>query len=354
MVTAKILCASLLFALSAFMPCQSLRRTCEYKDEARDLILHGDAMVAARPGKGDLIIVDPDTLDTMALIPIPDDLCDGSCYPFSVAIKEDENAYVLAVAAKTQLSGGDNKILFFRIDGDSILRISDIYHYYTMPDDMLSGVLGNSPDIRSIAFCGDGFALADYYGRIKYFKMLTELEYDYVKGKPEPNRDTRVSWYLDSSISSYNDYGRTEYLRCSNNGSYWLIGKDTTQYYSYDKIAAVPSTIDTSSDIFQLATISFDSSILNVAPRFALTQVRGLAMDNDGNFYFASGDGNVYSNTNYGVYVRSPSGTVRPIKEWQDENAVKFFGIAATNQQVLYTVEKHGSETNYICKYDNF
>ena len=90
MVTAKILCASLLFALSAFMPCESLSRTCEYKDEARDLILHGDAMVAARPGKVDLIIVDPDTLETMALIPIPDDLCDGNCYPFSVAIKEDK------------------------------------------------------------------------------------------------------------------------------------------------------------------------------------------------------------------------------------------------------------------------
>lgn len=351
MVAVKVLYASLLFALSAFMPCESVRRRCVYKDAARDLLLHGDVIVVTRPARKEIIVINPHDLETMRTIQIPGNLCGGSCYPFSVAIKEDEN--VLAVAAKTQLSGGNNKILFFKINGRSILS-SSIDHYYTMPDSMLSGVYwnSNSPDIRSIAFCGGRFAFAYYYGRIKNFKMLAPLYYGYVSGKPMPNLDKRVNWNLDSLLSRYNDYGRTEYLRCSNNGSYWLIGKDTTQYYSYDKVAAVPSTIDSSSNnIFQQATISFDSSILHAAPRFALTQVRGLAMDNGGNFYFASGDGKFYSNTNYGFYVRSPSGTARPIMEWQ--TPVEIFGIAATNQQVVYTAEKHGTNTNYICRHDN-
>ena len=352
MVTAKILCASLLFALSAFMPCESLSRTCVYKEAARDLLLHGDVIVVTRPARKEIIVIHPDSLETMRTIPIPGNLCGGSCYPFSVAIKEDEN--VLAVAAKTQLSGGDNKILFFKINGHSILS-SSIDYYYTLPDYVTSGVRTYSPDVRSIAFCGGRFAVADYYGRIQLFNMLGPLYYGYVSGKPMPNLSSRFNWYLDSLVSVYNDYGRTEYLRCSNDGTYWLIGKDTTQYYSYDKVAAVPSTIDTSSyDIFQQATISFDSRILHAAPKFAVTDVRGLAMDNGGNFYFASGNGNTYSNINDGVYVRSPGGTARPVKEWQDGNPHEMFGIAATNQQVLYTAEKHGSQTNYICRHANF
>lgn len=351
MVTAKILHASLLFALVAFMPRESSSRECRLKGSVRDLLLYGDELLVTSPANEQIIVIDKDYLGTLGTIPIPGDLCGGSCYPFSVAIKEDEK--VLAVAAKTQLSGGDNKILFFKI-GDSVL-FSNIEHYYTIPDYVLSGVPPNSPDIRSIAFCGGRFAFADYYGRIKNFEMLSPLHYGYESGKPMPNLDTRVNWYLDSSLSSYNDYGHTEYLRCSNDGSYWLIGKDTTQFNSYDKVAAVPSTMDTASgDIFQQATISFNSSILNAAPRFALTQVRGLAMDTSSNFYFASGDGYVNSNTNYGVYVRSPSGTAWPIQEWQNtEDDVKIFGIAATNQQVLYTAEETNTGT-YICRYEDF
>lgn len=306
-------------------------------------------LYVAQPEAKRILIVNPNRLEIVKTIDVPGSECGGNCHPFGIAIHSEYN--LLAIAAKSRLSGGESKVMMFKINGDlSNPSGISIEHYYTFPQ-LLTPPGKSNPDVRGVVFCGQRFAYADYNGAIRNFRLPDRLYHGWNDGRPVPDAHSRIDWYLNRVRNDLR--GHQYYIGCVTNGSYFVIER-TKDWATDNAVGAVPSDFDSgSSNILDDATIQAtqsDWSFITWDDISRMNRLKGIAMDKMGNLFYCSEK--VYSNGASGVYMRRHDGRAKSVREWEEN--VKIYGMAVDESGFLYRVEKRPSESKCLDKYHYF
>ena len=340
-----------LFAIRdlALVPATLVQTDCSKFSNARALHYSAGFLYVAQPASKNILIINPKTLDLVKTISVPGSECGGNCHPFGISIKPQHK--LLAIAAQSKSSpGGKSKVMLFKITGnlEEPSGIS-IEHYYTMYQ--LFSNQNRKTDVRDVAFCGERFAYADYYGAIFNWKMPpNELYYGWNNGKPEPDLFDRLDWYLRKPRNWW--YDHQYYLGCSNSGADWLVEK-TKQATIEDGVGAVPSdsrqrNVNQVLDIAEVKVYKTDWHDVSDG-RSRMNQLRGLAMDSKRNLFYSSGKH--WYNGVSGVYQRTADGKRRYLREWNRESNIEMFGMAVDESGFLFSVQKHGSSGRCLYKF---
>ncbi|KAJ7350977.1 hypothetical protein OS493_037433 [Desmophyllum pertusum] len=327
----------------ALVPVQLVQTDCSKFKDSDTLLYSAGYLFVAQPVAKKILVVNRETLDIVKTIGIPGSECGGSCHPFGIAINTENKA--LAVAAQSKTSGGESKVMMFKIKGnlDEPSGIS-IEHYYTMRQLFQPG---SKPDVRGVAFCGERFAYADYNGMIYNWRMR---RYD---SKPEPNLWDRYDWALCRSYNTFN--GNVYYLGCSNSGKNWVVEK-TDGGAGSDGVGAVSSdsTARNTDKVLDIAeeVVKHEDWYDVQDGRSRMGLLKGTAMDTNRNLFYSSGQSR-YSDSVSGVYQRTYDGKRRYVREWNKESKVKMFGMAVDDSGFLFSVQKDGSGSKCLHKYDH-
>ena len=303
-------------------------------------------LYVAQPVAKKILIVNPDRLEIVKTINVPGSECGGNCHPFGIAIHSEYK--LLAIAAQNRLSGGESKVMMFKIDGDlSNPSGISIQRYYTFPQ-WLTPPGKNKPDVRGVVFCGQRFAYADYNGAIRNFRLPDNLYHGWNNGRPVPDAHSRIDWYLERIGNVLR--GHQYYISCVTNGSYFVIER-TTDGSSNNAVGAVPSDFDRgSNNILDDATIwakPSNWSDIVWSRKSRMNRLKGIAMDHMGNLFYSSEK--YWSNGVSGVYMRMHDGRRKSVREW-DSN-VEIFGMAVDESGFLYRVQKDPSQSRCLDKY---
>lgn len=325
----------------ALVPVQLVKTDCNNFKDSDTLLYSAGYLYVAQPASKKILVVNRETLDIVKTIDVPGSECGGSCHPFGIAINAEYN--VLAVAAQSKTSGGESKVMMFKIKGnlDEPSGIS-IEHYYTMMQLMEPG--GSKPDVRGVAYCGERFAYADFNGAIYNWRMSWD------DSNPEPDLWDRYGWALYRVINTFK--GNTYYLGCSNSGRNWVVEK-TDYGIDSDGVGAVPSD----------SSARYTESVLDIAEvvvkkedwydvqdgRSRLSLLKGTAMDTKRNLFYSSGQ--LFANSVSGIYQRTYDGKRRYVREWNKESKVKMFGMAVDDSGFLFSVQKDGSGSKCLHKF---
>ena len=305
-------------------------------------------LYVAQPAAKNILIVNPKTLDIVKTIHVPGTECGGSCHPFGISIKAEHN--LLAIAAQSKTSGGESKVMLFKINGnlEEPSGIS-IEHYYTMLQ--LFYINSRKADVRGVTFCGERLAYADYNGAIFNWEMpQSKIYYGWNDGKPVPNLWDRLDWSLRRNYNHY--YDHQYYIGCSNSGRDWVVEK-TNRATIGDGVGAVPSD----------SSVTYENNVLNLAEikvmqdgdwdvqdgRSRMNRLKGIAMDTKRNLFYSSGK--VWANGVSGVYQRTYDGKTHYIREWNEESNVQMFGMAVDDSGFLFSVQKDGSGSKCLHKF---
>ena len=298
-------------------------------------------LYVAQPEAKKILIVNPKTLDIVSTIDVPGSECGGNCHPFGIAINAAHK--VMAIAAQSKISGGESKVMMFKLKGnlEEPSAIS-IEHYHTMLQ--LQKPSSKQPDVRGVAFCGERFAYADYNIGIYNWGMHWD------RSNPEPNLWDRYSWSLDQYKGHYDGY--TYYLGCSNSGIHWVVEK-TKDGNEGDGVGAVRADSSESRsykvlDIAEIAVMFEDWQDVQDG-RARMNRLKGIAMDTKENLFYSSG--RHWRNSVSGVYQRTYDGKRRYIREWDEESNVKMFGMAVDDSGFLFSVQKDGSGSKCLHKF---
>ena len=303
-------------------------------------------LYVAQPEAKRILIVNPNRLQIVKTIDVLGSECGGNCHPFGIAIHSEYN--LLAIAAQNSLSGGESKVMMFKINGDlSNPNGISIQHYYTFPQ-LLTPPGKNKPDVRGVVFCGKRFAYADYNGAIRNFRLPDESQNGWNDGRPVPDAHSRIDWYL-KRVSNHLQ-GHQYYIGCVTNGSYFVIER-TTDGSSDNAVGAVPSAFESgSNNILDDATIwakPSNWSDIDWDGKSRMNRLKGIAMDHMGNLFYSSEK--YWSNGVSGVYMRLHDGRRRSVREWDTD--VKIFGMAVDESGFLYRVQKDPSQSKCLDKY---
>ena len=322
----------------SLVPVQLVHTDCSKFKDSNALLYSTGYLYVAQPAAKRILIVDRETLDTVKTIDVPGSECGGNCHPFGISIKAKHK--LMAIAAKSKLTGGESKVMFFKIKGnlEEPSGIS-IEHYHTMRQ--LFELNGRKPDVRGVAFCGERFAYADYNGAIFNYRMPDELYYGWNDGKPEPDGYDRIDWALRRFYNQYKDH--QYYLGCSNSGLDFVVEK-TDFGGDEDGVGAVPADTEGASDnVLDIAErVVRNSDWYDIQDRRSrMGCLKGTAMDSKRNLFYSSG-GQVFANSISGVYQRTYDGKRRYIREW-DNGRVKMYGMAVDDSGYLFSVQKDGS-----------
>lgn len=325
----------------SLVPVQLVQTDCNEFKDADTLVYSARYLYVAQPVAKKILVVNRDTLDIAKTIDVPGAECGGSCHPFGIAI--DAEHKVLAVAAQSKLSGGESKVMMFKIKGnlDEPSGMS-IEHYYTMIQLMQPG--GSKPNVRGVAYCGERFAYADYNGAIYNWRMKWD------DSNPEPDLWDRYDWALYRVINTFK--GKTHYLSCSNGGRNWVVEK-TDYGIDSDGVGAVPSdstakNTDRLLDIAEVVVKNEDWYDVQDG-RSRLSLLKGTAMDSKRNLFYSSGQR--FANSVSGVYQRTYDGKRRFLREWNKESKVEMFGMAVDDSGFLFSVQKDGSGSKCLHKF---
>ncbi|KAJ7373049.1 hypothetical protein OS493_014195 [Desmophyllum pertusum] len=330
----------------ALVPVQLVQTDCSKFKDSDTLLYSAGYIFVAQPVAKKILVVNRETLDIVKTISIPGSECGGSCHPFGIAINAENK--VLAVAAQSKTSRGDSKVMMFKIKGnlDEPSGIS-IEHYYTMFQLMHPAGI-SKPDVRGVAFCGERFAYADYNGMIYNWRMTRR----WGDSNPEPNLWDRYDWDLDRVRNTFR--GKIYYLGCSNSGKNWVVEK-TNYGASSDGVGAVPSdsTARNTDKVLDIAEVVVKKEdwydVQDGRSRMGL--LKGTAMDTKRNLFYSSGQR--FYNSVSGVYQRTYDGKRRYVREWNKESKVKMFGMAVDDSGFLFSVQKDGSGSKCLHKYDH-
>ena len=334
----------------ALIPVQLVQTDCNKFTDSDTLLFSAGFLYVAQPAAKKIVIVNRETLDIVKTIDVPGSECGGNCHPFGLSIQTKHN--LLAIAAQSKLSGGESKVMLFKIKGnlEEPSGIS-IEHYYTMRQ--LFSLNRREADVRGVAFCGGRLAYADYNGAIWNWKMPpNKLYMGWNDGKPVPDLRDRIDMDLNIRYNIYNDH--QYYIGCSNSGRDWVVEK-TNEGKADDGVGAVPSdTKSGSNQVLDLAKIVVKKrDWYDVQDRRSrLNKIKGIAMDTKRNLFYSSG-GNYFVNSVSGVYQRTYDGKRRYIREWNwsKESKIKMFGMAVDDSGFLFSVQKHGSGSKCLYKF---
>ncbi|XP_078353071.1 uncharacterized protein LOC144637857 [Oculina patagonica] len=325
----------------ALFPVQLVQTDCSKFKDSDTLLYSAGYLYVAQPVAKKILVVDRETLDIVKTINVPGSECGGSCHPFGITINTEHK--VLAVAAQSKTSGGESKVMMFKIKGnlDEPSGLS-IEHYYTMYQ--LMDPASFDPDVRGVAFCGERFSYADYNGAIYNWRMR------WFDSNPIPDLWDRYGWALDRYINTFN--GNIYYLGCSNSGRDWVVEK-TDYSRDSDGVGAVPSDssatpVDKVLDIAEVVVKKEDWYDVRDG-RSRLSLIKGTAMDSKRNLFYSSG--RLYANSVSGVYQRTYDGKRRYVREWNKESKVKMFGMAVDESGFLFSVQKDGSGSKCLHKF---
>ena len=315
--------------------------------DADTLLYSTGHLYVAQPEAKRILIVNPSRLQIVKTIDVPGTECDGNCHPFGIAIHSEYK--LLAIAAQSRLSGGESKVMMFKINGNlSEPRGISIQHYYTFSQ-LLAPPGFRRPDVRGVVFCGQRFAYADYNGAIRNFRLPDKLYNGWNNGRPVPDGHSRIDWYLNRvrNVLRGNQY----YIGCVTNGSYFVIERTRDWSSSNNAVGAVSSDFDRgSSNILDDATIwakPSNWSDIVWSHKSRMNRLKGIAMDKLGNLFYSSEK--VYSNGVSGVYMRLHDGRRKSIREWDSNKEI--FGMAVDESGFLYRVQKDPSESKCLHKY---
>ena len=332
-----------LFAIRDFalIPVQLVQTDCSKFKDSDALLFSAGHLYVAQPAAKKILIVNPNTLDIVKTIDVPGSQCGGKCHPFGIAINEEHK--VMAVAAQSKPSGGESKVMMFKIKGnlEEPSGIS-IEHYYTMFQ--LFPLNHKKPDVRGVSFCGERFAYADYNGVIFNWRMRWD------DSNPEPNLWDRYDWAVDRSYGTYRGY--IYCLGCSNSRRDWVVEK-TRLAGSDDGVGAVPADSSTryTDKVLDIAefVVKYSDWFGVRDGRSRLNRIKGIAMDTKRNLFYSSG--RYWANSVSGVYQRSYDGKRRYIREWNEESKVEMYGMAVDDGGFLFSVQKHGSGSKCLYKF---
>ena len=292
------------------------------------------------------MIVNPDRLEIVKTIDVPGSECGGNCHSFGITIHSEFN--LLAIAAQSSSSGGESKVMMFKINGNlSNLSGINIQHYYTFPQ-LLIPPGSSKPDVRGVVFCGQRFAYADYNGAIHNFRLpSSRLYHGWNSGRPVPDGYSRKDWYLYRIRNVLR--GHQYYIGCAPDGSKFVIER-TSLSVSLNAVGAVPSDYDIGSfNILNEATIRAEPSDWTKQGydgKSRMNRLKGIAMDNMGNlFYLAE---KVYDNGVSGVYMKLHNGINIAINEL-DRNR-HGGGMVVDEIGFLYWVQNDPSGTQCLYK----
>ena len=330
-------------------PVKQVQTDCSKHKDSDGLHYAAGYLFVSQPAASKILIVNRDNLDIVHTISLPGSECGGSCHPFDISIHAEHK--VMAVAAHSQAKGGDSYVMMYNIKGDLTEPSGlTIEHYYTMFQ--LFEPEGSEPDVRSVAFCGNRFAYADYNGAIYNWRMR------WGGSNPEPIVRERYDWYIDRTHNTIR--GNIHYLGCSTSGTSWVVAS-TGAIRSDEGVGAVPA--DTSvpsvnvilSDIADIV-VTAKSWVENVGDgRSRMNIVKGVAMDSKRNLFYSAVQW--YGNSVSGIYQRTYDAKRRFIREWdhRDSSApkVEIFDMAVDESGFLFVVQKDGSGGKCLHKYDH-
>ena len=100
----------------ALVPVQLVQTDCSKFTDSDTLFFSTGYLFVAQPAAKKILIVNRETLDIVKTIAVPGSECGGNCHPFGISIKPEHN--LLAIAAQSQLSGGESKVMLFKINGN--------------------------------------------------------------------------------------------------------------------------------------------------------------------------------------------------------------------------------------------
>ena len=344
----------LLFALRdlVFVPVQLVKTDCSKFADSDALFYSTGYLYVAQPAAKKILIVNPATLDIVKTIDVPGSECGGNCHPFGVTIDAKHN--LLAIAVQSKLSGGESKIMLFKIKGNlEAPNGISIERYFTIHGQLMQAD-NRKPDVRGVAFCGGRFAYADYNGAIYNWKMPpNKLYMGWNNGKLKPDWWSRIDWSLRREYN-YNN-GHQYYFGCSNSGKDFVVEKIEGRGYR-NGVGAVPSDSKYGSDkILEMTEIKVTKRDWYDVPsrdrRSRMNQLRGIAMDSKRNLFYSSESGRMYYDRVSGVYQRTYDGKRRYIREWNKDSKVQMFGMAVDDSGFLFSVQKLGSGRKCLYKF---
>lgn len=331
----------------SLVPVQLVKTDCSKFKDANAIHYSTGYLYVAQPAAKNILVVDPTTLNVVKTLSVPGSECGGNCHPFGVSIKAEHK--LLAIGAQSKLSGGESKVMLFKISG-SLKEPSgiSIEHYYTMLQ--LLDVGRKKADVRDVAFCGQRFGYADYNGVIKTWRMPDKLYYGWNDGKPEPDLWSRYDWSLRRVLNTFKDH--QYYLGCSNSGRDWVVEK-TNRATIGDGVGAVPSdssarNVNEILDIAEIKVLYAEWGVRDGRSR--MNKLKGIAMDSKRNLFYSSG-GKVFANSVCGVYQRTYDGKRRYIREWNKGCDIQMFGMAVDEKGYLFSIQNHDSSRKCLYKF---
>jgi hypothetical protein len=284
-------------------------------------------------------------LEVVQTIDLPGSECGGSCHPFDISINADKK--VMAVAAHSKAQGGDSYVMMYKIKGDLTEPSGlSIEHYYTMAQLFEPG--GKKPDVRSVAFCGDRFAYADFNGVIFNWKMRWDVS------EPKPVLNDRYDWYIDRFYNSI--YGKTDYLGCSTSGTNWVVASSRATR-SGTGVGAVPSDSTakfTEVILRDIADMVVKKENWEDVPdrRSRMNIIKGIAMDSKKNLFYSADQKNADGVS--GIYERTYDAKRRFIQEWdhrQPSKKVEMSDMAVDESGFLFVVQRGNFGYKCLHKY---
>ena len=325
-------------------PAQQVQTDCSKYKDSDGLHYAAGYLFVSQPAASKILIVNRDNLDIIHTISLPGSECGGSCHPFDISIHAEHK--VMAVAAHSQAKGGDSYVMMYSIKGDLTEPSGlTIEHYYTMFQLFEPG--GSKPDVRSVAFCGNRFAYADYKGAIYNWRMR------WGGSNPEPNLWNRYDWYVDRFHNSIR--GNILYLGCSTSGTSWVVARTRN---GNSAVGAVPAdTSAQSSDVIFKGiadTVVMREDWNNYRDRRSrMDTIKGIAMDSERNLFYSAVQW--YGDGVSGIYQHTNNPKRRFIREWdhrEPAQKVDIFGMAVDESGFLFVVQKDGTSGKCLHKYD--
>ena len=326
----------------ALFPVQLVQTDCNKFADSYTLLYSTGYLFVAQPEAKKILIVKTDTLVVVKSINVPGSECGGNCHPYGISIYAPMKLF--AIAAKNSTSGGESKLMLFKIQGD----LNDpsgisLEHYLTFPHLLSPWPRRAKADLVGVAFCGERLAYADKYGSITNYKMpYNKFAYGYNNGKPDPfqGRTERLEWALKRPRNCHK--GKQYYFSCSNDGKNFVIERELS---SNSDVGAVPSDEKNGAlNVLDLAKIKvMNRDWDNVKDnRSRINIMKGIAMDSKGNLFYSAQKG-FYARSVSGVYQRTYDGKHRYIREWDEGKKVEMYGMAVDDSGFLYSVENIGS-----------